>query len=173
MTSDERLLLGEIVAVHGIKGLVKVRSFTEVPEDIMAYGPLYDQVGQAVPLSLHGLTKGGLLMALPGIGNRNDAEAFKGTQLFIKRNKLPHLRAEEEEYYYADLIGMSVVLPEGETYGFVKAMHDFGAGNLIEIQHLGSNETVLLSFDHERVLDVNLESGCLVIAKPVDYDDND
>ena len=166
--SDEKLLLGEIVAAHGIKGLVKVRSFTEVPEDILAYGSLYDQLDQAVPMSIHSLTKGGLLMALPGIANRNDAEALKGTQLFIKRDKLPYLCNTIEEYYYADLIGMSVILPEGEPFGEVKAMHDFGAGDLIEIQPLGSNETTLLPFDHDRVLDVNLDSGCLMIAKPAD-----
>ena len=166
--SDEKLLLGEIVAAHGIKGLVKVRSFTEVPEDILAYGSLYNQLGQVVPMSIHSLTKGGLLMALPGVANRSDAEALKGTQLFIKRDKLPNLCSTIEEYYYADLIGMSVILPEGQLFGEVKAMHDFGAGNLIEIQPLGSNETTLLPFDHDRVLDVNLDSGCLVISKPAE-----
>jgi 16S rRNA processing protein RimM len=166
--SNEKLLLGEIVAAHGIKGLVKVRSFTETPEDILAYGSLYNQLGHTVPMSIHSLTKGGLLMALPGITNRNDAEALKGTQLFIKREKLPFLCGSIDEYYYADLIGMSVILPEGEPFGKVKAMHDFGAGDLIEIQPLGSNETTLLRFDHDKVLDVNLDSGCLVIAKPAD-----
>ena len=166
--SDEKLLLGEVVAAHGIKGLVKVRTFTEVPEDILAYGPLYNQLGRAVPISIHSLTKGGLLMALPGIVNRNDAEALKGTQLFIKRDKLPNLCGTLGEYYYADLIGMSVILPEGQLFGEVKAMHDFGAGDLIEIQPLGSNETTLLPFDHDRVLDVNLDSGCLVISKPAE-----
>ena len=139
----------------------------------MAYGPLCDELGQALQMSLHGLTKGGLLMALPGIKNRTDAETLKGTQLFINRNKLPYLSGEKEEYYYADLIGLSVILAGGERFGAVKAMHDFGAGDLIEIQSHMSNETIFLPFDNDRVIDVNLDNGRLVIAKPADENDKE
>ena len=171
--ADEHLLMGEIVAAHGIKGLVKVRSFTEVPEDIVAYGALHDQLGRTVKLSLRGPTKGGLLVELPGITNRDDAEALKGTQLFVDRCKLPKLCGENEEYYHADLIGLPANLPDGKTFGHVRAIHNFGASDLLEIQPNGSNETIILPFDREKVLEVNLESSHLVITDPADENDNE
>ena len=171
--ADEHLLMGEIVAAHGLKGLVKVRSFTEVPEDIVAYGALHDQLGQTVELSLRGPTKGGLLVALSGITNRNDAEALKGTQLFVDRGELPNLCDENEEYYHADLIGLSANLPDGEFFGHVRAIHNFGAGDLLEIQPNGSNETIILRFDREIVLKVDLDNSHLVIANPANENVNE
>lgn len=171
--ADEHLLMGEIVAAHGIKGLVKVRSFTEVPEDIVAYGALHDQLGRTVVLSLSGPTKGGLLVALPGITNRNDAEALKGTQLFVDRGELPKLCDENEEYYHVDLIGLSTKLRDGKSFGHVRAIYNFGAGDLLEIQPNGSNETIILRFDREKVLEVDLDNSHLVIANPADENDNE
>jgi 16S rRNA processing protein RimM len=162
--ADERLLLGEIVAAHGIKGLVKVRSFTEVPADIVAYGPLHDGAGREVNLSLKvsakgGPTKGGLLAAVPGVSNRNEAEALKGTQLFVDRAVLPDLEDGEDEFYHADLIGLAVELPDGTAFGRVKAMHDFGAGVLLEIQPATSSESIMVSFDKAMVPRVDLAQG--------------
>jgi 16S rRNA processing protein RimM len=172
--ADERLLLGEIVAAHGIKGLVKVRSFTEAPEDIVAYGPLRDGAGRPVELSLKGPTKGGYLAAVPGVSSRNDAEALRGTQLFVERAMLPDLAVEDEEYYHADLIGLAVERTDGAAFGHIKAMHDFGAGDLLEILPAGSNETIMVSFDKAAVPLVDLARGRVVIADlPQDDDDTD
>ena len=162
--ADERLLLGEIVAAHGIKGLVKVRSFTEVPADIVAYGPLHDGAGREVNLSLKvsakgSPTKGGLLAAVPGVSNRNEAEALKGTQLFVDRAVLPDLEDGEDEFYHADLIGLAVELPDGTAFGRVKAMNDFGAGVLLEIQPAASSESIMVSFDKAMVPRVDLAQG--------------
>ncbi|MDP6692080.1 MAG: ribosome maturation factor RimM, partial [Alphaproteobacteria bacterium] len=148
--SDERLLLGEIVAAHGIKGLVKLRSFTEMPEDILAYGALRNDAGKIVELTLRGPTKGGLLAAVKGIADRDGAEAMKGTKLYVARGVLPELPADEEEFYHADLIGLAVELTDGTAFGQVKAVHDFGAGDLLEIQpHSstgGRSETIMVPF---------------------------
>ncbi|MFP6748325.1 MAG: ribosome maturation factor RimM [Alphaproteobacteria bacterium] len=169
--ADERLLLGEIVAAHGIKGLVKVRSYTEAPDDLVAYGPLHDEAGNIVELSLRGPAKSGLLAALPGINSRNDAERLKGTKLYVERRVLPALPAGGEEYYHADLIGLAVELPGGTGFGRVKAMHDFGAGDLLEIQPKGSNETIMVPFDRTAVPEVDLANGRVVIADPAEHDD--
>ncbi|MBT3535800.1 MAG: 16S rRNA processing protein RimM [Rhodospirillaceae bacterium] len=175
--SEERLLLGEIVAAHGIKGLVKVRCFTETPEDIVAYGPLRDGAGAVVELSLRGPAKAGVLAALPGVRDRNGAEALKGTKLFVARSMLPELPAEGEEYYYADLVGLAVELIDGTAFGEVKAMHDFGAGDVLELApkdtDQGPQETIMIPFNRQAVPEIDLAKGRLVIAPPDDEGDDD
>ena len=175
---DERLLLGEIVVAHGIKGLVKIRSFTQTPEDILAYGALRDEAGKVVELALKGPTKGGLLAAVSGTHDRNGAEALKGTRLYVERGVLPELPAREEEFYYADLIGLAVELADGTAFGEVKAVHDFGAGDLLELQPLNSGggapktvpETILVPFDRETVPEIDLVNRRLVFVAPVEDD---
>ncbi len=169
---DERLLLGEIVAAHGIKGLVKIRSFTEVPEDILAYGALRNEAGKVVELALKGPTKGGLLAAVSGTTDRNGAEALKGTRLYVERGVLPELPEREEEFYYADLIGLAVELADGTAFGEVKAVHDFGAGDLLELQPLNSGggvqETIMVPFDRQTVPKIDLVNRRLVFVAPVE-----
>lgn len=172
--SEQRLLLGEIVAAHGIKGLVKIRSFTEDPADIVAYGPLRDSAGMVVELTLRGPTKGGVLAAVPGVNDRNGAEALKGTKLFVERGVLPELPAEGDEYYYADLIGLTVELVDGTVFGKVKAVHDFGAGDVLELQPGGSDdgarETIMIPFSRQAVPEVDLANRRLVIVAPDEGD---
>ncbi|MDA1100548.1 MAG: ribosome maturation factor RimM [Proteobacteria bacterium] len=178
--SDERLLLGEIVAAHGIRGLVKVRCYTEAPADIVSYGPLRDGAGTVVNLSVRGPAKGGVLAAVPGVNDRNGAEALKGTKLFVARDVLPTLPSGGEEYYYADLIGLTAELVDGTAFGTVKAMHDFGAGDVLELSpdssgH-GPRETVMIPFNRQAVPAIDLANRRLVIATPDeggDDDDND
>ena len=175
--SDERLLLGEIVAAHGIKGLVKIRSFTETPEDILAYGVLRNEAGKVVELSLRGPVKGGLLAAIPGVNDRNGAEALKGTKLYVPRDVLPELAAAAEEFYYADLVGLRVELTDGTVFGSVKVAHDFGAGDLLELQPQSSDgripETIMVPFNHHAVPVVDVTNGRLVIVDPTENDGGD
>ncbi len=171
---EERLLLAEIVAAHGIKGLVKVRCHTEAPADIVAYGPLRDESGAVVELSLRGPVKGGVLAALPGVTNRNRAESLKGTRLYVGRDVLPDLPADGDEYYYADLIGLAVELTDGSAFGVVKAMHDFGAGDVLELtpndSGHGTRESIMIPFSRQAVPEIDLANRRLVIA---DRDGND
>jgi len=168
--SKERLLLGEIVAAHGIKGLVKIRSFTETPADILAYGPLRDGDGAIVEISLRGPAKGGVLAALAGVNDRNGAEALKGTKLFVARSMLPELPAEADEYYYADLIGLAVELVDGTVFGEVMAMHNFGAGDMLELKpngpDHGGGDTIMVPFNHQTVPGIDIANRRLVIAAP-------
>jgi 16S rRNA processing protein RimM len=175
--SDERLLLAEIVAAHGIKGLVKVRCHTEAPADIVAYGPLRDETGAVVELSLRGPLKGGVLAALPGVNSRDGAEALKGTRLYVGRDVLPDLPADGDEYYYADLVGLAVELTDGTAFGVVKAMHDFGAGDVLELtpNHSGhgARESIMIPFNRQAVPEIDLANRRLVIADPGDNDGYD
>ena len=168
--SKERLLLGEIVAAHGIKGLVKIRSFTETPTGILAYGPLRDGDGAIVEISLRGPAKGGVLAALAGVNDRNGAEALKGTKLFVARSMLPELPAEADEYYYADLIGLAVELVDGTVFGEVMAMHNFGAGDMLELKpngpDHGGGDTIMVPFNHQTVPEIDIANRRLVIAAP-------
>ena len=102
-----RLCLGVIVGAHGLRGQVKVKSFTEDPADLAAYGPLSDVTGsRTFTLSLVGRAKGTLLASIVGVTERNAAEALRGTELFVAREALPDTE-DEEVYYHADLIGLT------------------------------------------------------------------
>jgi len=158
-----RILLGEIVAVHGIRGLVKVRTFTETPEDITAYGGLTDQAGRPVELSLRGRTKGGVLAAVAGVHDRNGAEALRGTGLYVDRAALPPVEADDE-YYQADLIGLEARLEDGRRLGEVRAVQDFGAGTMLEIELAEEGRSVLLPFTREAVPELALDQGFLIVV---------
>ena len=167
---DRRALLGTIVAPHGVRGLVKVRSFTDNPSDIVSYGPLQDAQGRNVELRLRGPTKGGLLAAVLGVNDRDAAEAMRGVKLYVPREALP-ATDDEEEFYYTDLVGLAVETADGTMLGRVKAVHDFGAGDVLEVVfEAGGSE--LLPFTREMVPVVDLAGGRLVVAGdgPADAD---
>jgi 16S rRNA processing protein RimM len=161
---DQRVLLGEIVAAHGIKGLVKVRTFTERPEAIAEYGPLRDASGRTVALQVRGPTKGGLLAEVEGVTDRNAAEALKGTELFVDRSALPPADEEGGEFYHADLVGLEARSETGERLGEVVAVQDFGAGGMLEVRLDGRRDTALVPFAEAYVPQVDPEGGYLVIA---------
>lgn len=161
----EPVTLGVIVGVHGVRGLVRVKSFTEVPDDIVAYGPLKDATGKSYELEVTGRAKGVLLVRIAGIRDRNEAEALKGTELQIERDRLPE--ADEDEFYHADLIGLRAETVSGDGLGQVVAVQNFGAGDLLEIRLDGSRKTVLVPFDGEVVPEVDLDAGRLVVDPPV------
>mgnify|MGYP003671523511 CR=1 FL=1 len=161
---SELVLLGEIVAVHGVRGLVKVRAYTEDAESLTGYGPLFDQHGRPVNLSLRGRTKGGLLAAIDGVGDRTQAEAQRGRKLFVRRDALPPADVEDEEYYHADLIDLAVELDDGSHFGRITAVHTFGAGDMLEILPDGGGQTVLVPFNRDLVPVVDIAAGRVVIA---------
>src|ERR1700746_3436241 len=126
--AEKRVLMGVITGAHGVRGLVRVKSFTAEPADLAAYGPLEDGTGERrFALELAGSVKGVLLARVPGVADRDAAERLKGTRLYLPRAALPAPGAEE--YYHADLIALRVVLKDGSVFGAVKAVHDFGAGD--------------------------------------------
>jgi len=160
----EPVTLGVIAGVHGVRGLVRVKSFTEDPDDIVAYGPLKDAAGKSYELEVTGRAKGMLLVRIAGVSDRNQAEALKGTELQIDRDRLPE--ADEDEFYHADLIGLRAEMVAGEGLGQVVAVQNFGAGDLLEIRLDGSRKTVLVPFNGEVVPEIDLDAGRLVIDPP-------
>ncbi|MEG6507924.1 ribosome maturation factor RimM [Methyloligella sp. 2.7D] len=164
----ERLLLGEIGAPHGLRGELRLRSYTAVPEDIAGYGPLEDESGQS-RIQIAKLRQGpkGLLARFKGVESREAAERLTGTKLYIDHDKLPP--SEEDEWYYADLIGLAVIEPDGTAIGDVVAVHDFGAGDLLEIAPTAGGPTELLAFTLETVPEVDIEAGKITFIRPTEF----
>jgi 16S rRNA processing protein RimM len=158
------ICVGVIAAAHGIKGEVKVKSFTESAENFAAYGPLWDEAGaRRFEVTVRSRVKDGVIAAIRGVTTRNAAEGLRGTRLFIPRAALPE--AGPDEFYYADLIGLRALLADGTELGEVAAVHDFGAGNVIEIK--GAKGLVLdLPFTAAVVPVVDVASGHIVVAPP-------
>lgn len=157
------LCLGAIAAAHGVKGLVKIKSFTAEPEAIAAYGPLCDEAGRVFRLSLKGRSGDLLLAAIEGVTDRTAAERLRGQRLFVARAVLPAL-SEPESYYEADLIGLRVETLAGEPLGQVSALADYGAGAILVVQGKGGER--LLPFTNRVVPKVELEAGRLLVDPP-------
>ena len=173
MDRDELVLLGRITDAHGLKGEVKIASFTSAPEAIGAYGPLSTSDGsRSFMISSFRIGNGGVVIArLSGVADRDAAEKLKGQELYVKRDALPE--PEQEEYYHSDLIGLSARSPSGEPIGEILAVHNFGAGDLLEIRLLESGRTELVPFDEANVPKIDLREGCATIAYSFQEDEAD
>lgn len=166
----ERIAVGAVVGAHGVRGLVRVKSYTAEPEDLAAYGPLSDAAGRRrFRLTLKGRSKGLLLAAIEGVADRDAAEALAGTELYLERSALPALE-DEDEFYYSDLIGLDALDQEGRSLGRVKAVHNYGAGDLLEIAGApgggGREGALLLPFTKAVVPEIDLAGGRLVVVPP-------
>lgn len=160
----QRVLMGVITGAHGVRGLVRVKSFAASPEGIAAYGPLEDERGERrFKLELAGAVKGVLLARIVGVTDRDAAERLKGTRLYLPRAALPE--PGEEEYYHADLLGLAVVLRDGTPLGSVRAVHEYGAGDSLEVVR-SDGETVIVPFTSTVVPEVDLARGRLVVDPP-------
>ena len=157
------ILLAAVMGAHGLKGEVKVKIFTAAPEALRAYGPLQDAAGKSFAITaLRSAKPGEAVVSFSGITSREGAEALKGTELFIAREKLPD--ADEEEFYHADLIGLEAWDADGRVLGKVSGIHNFGAGDVIEITRGSSSgspggDTVLLAFTRETVPHIEIAQG--------------
>lgn len=171
-SKGEMVLLGRIAGAQGLKGEVKINSFTEIPENIGLYGLLSDQHGKQYAIESVRALKGAAIAArIAGISDRTAAEALRGTQLFVARDKLPAL--DEDEWYYEDLIGLAAISPEGEPIGEVIAVQNYGAGDLLEIRQEGARQTLFIALTQEAVPDVNIEAGRVTVCLPEEIDDDD
>ena len=158
----QTVCLGRIVGAHGVRGTVRVRSHAANPDDLTAYGPLSDAAGtRRFALSVTGRVKGLLLARIEGVEDRNAAEALRGTDLHIARAALPP--TEGEEYYHVDLLGLRAETAAGDALGRVSAIHDHGAGPIVEIQP-PEGPSALVPFTREHVPTVDIEGGRMVVA---------
>ena len=129
----ERIRVARIGAAHGVRGEVKLWPFTQDPLAVADYGPLETEDGaRRFEIETLRAAKDHLVARIKGVGDRDAAEKLRNTDLFISRDKLPPID-EDDTYYHADLVGMSAITPEGVPLGNVTAIHNFGAGDLIEI----------------------------------------
>lgn len=163
----ERLCVARIVGVHGVKGLVRVKSFTREPDAFAAYGPLRDEAGVGpYALTVRGEAKGTLLCAVDGVADRSGAEALKGISLYCPRDALPDDLLEEDEFFHADLIGLRVDHVDGRSLGEIRAVHDFGAGDVLEVRLDGVGKTVYLPFTLAAAPVVDLAAGLVQVDPP-------
>ncbi|MCH6587046.1 MAG: ribosome maturation factor RimM [Proteobacteria bacterium] len=161
---DERLCVGVIAGAHGVRGLVKIKSFTADPADLTAYGPLTDESGaRRYQVAVTGRAKGVLLARIEGVGDRDAARALRGARLYVARAALPE--PEDEEYYHADLIGLAVEDRAGAPLGRVAAVQNFGAGDILEIERPDQG-TLLVPFTKAAVPLVDPAGGRVVVEPP-------
>lgn len=157
--------VGVIVAPQGVRGELKLHSYTQNPEDLTAYGPLYNQSGtKTFNLHVKRVQNDVLIATLEGCTDRNAAEVLRGTKLYIPREALPDIEADE--FYYEDLLGLKVVRPDLSVVGTVKAIHNFGAGDVLELALLESDKTEMLPFTREIIPTINLKEGFVVVHLP-------
>jgi 16S rRNA processing protein RimM len=160
----KRVCLGVVTGPHGVQGALRIKSFTGAPEDVARYGTLTDETGvRRFELRLIGTAKGVVIARLSGVEDRNQAEALRGLRLYLPRSALP--QTEADEYYHADLIGLEAVLGDGTPVGRIRAVHDFGAGDTLELARPGASP-VMVPFTRAVVPSVELAAGRLVLDPP-------
>ncbi len=165
----ERVCVGAIAGAFGVRGEVRLKSFTSQPNDIAAYAPLYTEDGsRSFTVRLTRPVTGGLGARLSGVETREQAEALKGVTLWADRDRLPAL--PDDEFYHADLIGLRVRDTGGAEIGTVTAVHNHGAGDILEIRLVGPKSALLLPFTLATVLTVDVAGGSMVVDVPEGLD---
>jgi 16S rRNA processing protein RimM len=169
--SARRVCVGAFAGAHGVRGAVRLKSFTTIPEDIASYGSLEDEAGtRRFRIRVTGEAKGTLIARIDGIADRDAAQALKGIRLYVDRDSLPE--PEEDEFYHADLVGLEVELPDGTPFGKVRGVADHGAGDVIEISRPGA-PAVLTPFTRAAVPVVDIAGGRIVFDPPEEVDGED
>jgi 16S rRNA processing protein RimM len=166
--APQRVLVGIVVGAQGVRGRVRIKSFTGDPMAVANYGALADEAGKrSFTLRAVGLSRGAVLAEIAGVADRNAAEALKGTKLYADRAALGG--TEEDEYFEADLIGLKAEDGDGRPLGRVKAVFDFGAGPLLELERAGGGSQ-LLAFTNANVPLVDIAGGKMVVNPPAEVE---
>ena len=163
------ITLGAVASAHGVRGQFKVKPFTVVPSDVAAYGPVHLEDGRVLQLTVKSVAKNLVICEANGITDRNMAEGLRGQTLSVERAALPEL--DETQTYHADLIGLGVQDTGGQQLGIVVGLHDFGAGEIVEISLAGSSTTELYPFYKPFLVDLDIQEGKIVLAAQPGSDD--
>ena len=161
------VLMGRFGAPHGVRGEIRLQSFTAEPLSIADYGPLFDKSG-ARRFVLTGAREQGrdmLVVSVEGVSDRDAAQRLSGTELYLPRDRLP--APEEDEFYLADLIGLSVESEEGAALGRVSALRNFGAGDILEVLPQGGGESQFYPFTKALAPIVDIAGGRIVVVTEV------
>jgi 16S rRNA processing protein RimM len=162
--SDDLILVGRVAGAFGVRGEVRITSFTADPAALVDYKDLLREDGSPGLTLVGGRpAKGSVVVRVREVETREQAEALRGLKLYIPRDRLP--APEEDEYYVADLVGLDVLTPDGEALGTIRSVHDFGAGDLLEIQP-PQGASWWLPFTREAVPEVRLAARQVVAIKP-------
>ncbi len=167
------VLLGAIAGAHGVRGDVRVKTFTDDPAAIGDYGPVHTEDGRVFSLKVTKPVKGGMAAKLDGVTDRDQAEALKGTRLYVSREALGEPGTDddgEEAYFHADLVGCVLVSEQNEEIGRVTAVHDFGAGDLLDVarsDEAGAGKSVLVPFTRAVCPEVDIAARRIVCVPPV------
>jgi len=163
--SSDLIQVGRVAGAFGVRGEVRITSFTAEPLALVDYKDLKREDGAvALTLTSGRPAKGGIVARAREVETREQAEALRGLKLYIPRSALPE--PDEDEFYVTDLVGLSVVDPAGEPLGRIKSVQDFGAGDLLEIAPAEGGATWYLPFTRDAVPDVRLADGVVVGVKP-------
>jgi 16S rRNA processing protein RimM len=163
--SDDLICVGVIAGAFGVKGEVRLKSFTADPEAIEDYNPLTTEDGsQSFDVGIIQSIKNGLSVRLSNVATKEEADALKGVNLYVPRTRLPSL--PDDEFYHADLMGLEVYDTGGTLLGRVKSVQNHGAGDLLEIHGAGLSATVLIPFTRQAVPTVDLNAGRLIADPP-------
>jgi 16S rRNA processing protein RimM len=169
MARAARICLGQIGAAHGVRGEVRLYSFTADPAAITSYGPLEAEDGRVLKIESLRPAKDHFVARIFGIADRSAAERLTNVKLYVPRDRLPP-PTDSDEFYHADLIGLAVVDRAGQKLGTVVAVHNFGAGDLIEMRPEDGDKTELVPFNETTVPEVDVAAGRLVVALPMRRD---
>jgi 16S rRNA processing protein RimM len=154
----DRVCVGAIAGAHGIQGEVRIKPFTDVAENVAAYGPVFNQNGsRAFDLRIRGVRNGMVIAALDGVADRNEAEGLKGLRLYVAKDALPP--PDEDEFYHADLQG-------GEPVGKVRSIIPAGETEVLEIDRGPGEQRLLVPFTRAAVPEIDVAGGCLTINPP-------
>ena len=163
-TGKAMVCVAQVGAPHGVRGAFHLRCFTEAPENVAAYGTLCDERGRPLfDLRIVGPAKGGVIATVPGVTDRNAAEALRGQSLYVPRERLP--ATDEDEYYHEDLVGLAARDAEGRELGKVVAVLNYGAGDILEIA-TGDGRSELVPFTRAAVPAVDLAARTVEVVLP-------
>jgi len=165
-----KVLVARFGAAHGVRGEIKLWSFTADPLAVAEYGPLESKDGRPFVIVALRPNKDFLVARIEGVDDRNAAEALRNVELYLPRARLPAI-GEDDTWYYADLVGLAAVAPDGNAIGTVAAIYNFGAGDLIEITPAGGGTALLLPFSEAVVPEVDVEAGRIVVVMPEEAED--
>ncbi len=157
-----RVCVGVVLGAHGIRGAVRIKCFTVEPAAIATYGALEDDAGtRQWHVDVVGVERNGVRATIRGVGDRTAAEALKGVKLYVRRSALPP--PQPGEYYAADLEGLAVVATDGSPLGRIVALHDFGAGSVLEIEPT-VGDSLMVPFTDTAIPDVDLAAARVTVA---------
>ncbi|HEY6861822.1 MAG TPA: ribosome maturation factor RimM [Pseudolabrys sp.] len=169
----DRICVARIGAAHGVRGEVKLWSFTQDPAAVASYGPLETQDGtRRLEIKALRPAKDHFVARIAGIDDRDAAEKLRNLELYIPRARLPEID-EADTFYHADLIGLVVMTSDGVQIGTVRALHNFGAGDIIEIIPIGGGDTLMLPFNETTVPKINIAQKQIMVVLPTEIETRD